>query len=186
MYNSNELDGSVRTTIRTYSGVLFDPFNPSIDQIMLDDIIHSLALQCRFNGHSYYMYSVARHSIYVAELLEREKEDSTAQLCGLLHDAAEAYFGDIIAPIKNRPEMAFFRDAEEHLLSLIAQKMDLPWPFPECVWLADKAITQAETSMGRYTLDATSPVRDERDFGKLLGKLILEREAHFPQLAWHP
>lgn len=153
---------------------MIDPFDPHIDQIAIEDIVHSLSLQCRFNGHTNYMYSVARHCIYVADHLERQGASPIAQLCGLMHDAAEAYMCDIPTPIKIRPEMAFYREAEDKLLELIATKFSLPWPFPPEVWEADKAITEAEANVGRYTFDATSPINDQRDFNKKLFKLSID------------
>lgn len=150
---------------------MIDPFAPQMDQINIDDIVHSLSLQCRFNGHTQFMYSVARHCIYVAEHLEREGEEPIVQMCGLLHDAAEAYLCDIPTPIKMRPEMEFYRQAEERLLEMIAGKFDLPWPFPQVVWDADKIITQSEAAIGRYTFDATNPVYDQLDFSKKLHSL---------------
>src|ERR1035437_8999101 len=51
--------------IQTYSGRRFCPLSPNPDAIVLQDIAHSLAMQCRFNGHCKKFYSVAQHSVYV-------------------------------------------------------------------------------------------------------------------------
>ena len=73
-----------------------DDLKPS--DIDIDQIAHALAMQCRWNGNTRYFYSVAQHSIQVSLMME----DSTDRLYGLLHDAAEAFIGDIATPIKRR------------------------------------------------------------------------------------
>ncbi|MFA5286352.1 MAG: hypothetical protein WC347_12205, partial [Smithellaceae bacterium] len=78
--------------IHTFSGIAFDLLNPKPEMILLEDIIHSLALINRFNGAAIFPYSVAQHSLYVASLLPSE-----LKLHGLLHDAAEAYVGDMVS-----------------------------------------------------------------------------------------
>ncbi len=79
----------------TYSGQVLDLYNLKPSEIELETIAHSLAHQCRFNGHTKEFYSVAQHSILVSEWLP-----DWLKMAGLLHDAAEAYIGDIITPLK--------------------------------------------------------------------------------------
>lgn len=81
--------------ITTYSGNKLHYEEPSPDEINIEDIAHALSLKCRFSGHCFKFYSVAEHSVRVAELLPDE-----LKLSGLLHDAAEAYIPDIPRPIK--------------------------------------------------------------------------------------
>lgn len=64
--------------------------------ICLTDIAQGLANTCRFGGQMQKFYSVAQHSILVTMLAPPE-----LQKAALLHDAAEAYLGDIIKPLKN-------------------------------------------------------------------------------------
>lgn len=85
----------------TVSGRLFDVLNPLPEQVSLSEIAHGLSQLCRFNGHTKFPYSVAQHSVYVArECLRRYPEYYETALACLLHDAAEAYVGDVIRPIK--------------------------------------------------------------------------------------
>lgn len=82
--------------ITTYSGKPFYPLDPKPEEVRLVDIAHSLSMQCRFNGATRAFYSVAEHSVRMARLfscLELRKE-------ALFHDAAEAYLGDLVRPVK--------------------------------------------------------------------------------------
>lgn len=81
--------------VSTRSGRRVALLNPSPAQIVIGDIAHGLAHQCRFNGQTNQFYSVAQHSVLVASILPRE-----LRLAGLLHDASEAYLGDIVQPLK--------------------------------------------------------------------------------------
>ena len=82
--------------VSTRSGRRVALLNPSPSQIAIGDIAHGLAHQCRFNGQTNKFYSVAQHSVLVASILPRE-----LRLAGLLHDASEAYLGDIVQPLKD-------------------------------------------------------------------------------------
>ena len=82
--------------VSTKSGRRVSLLNPSPSQIVIGDIAHGLAHQCRFNGHTNKFYSVAQHSVLVASILPRE-----LRLAGLLHDASEAYLGDVVQPLKD-------------------------------------------------------------------------------------
>lgn len=95
------------TWAATYSGGRFDIMNPREKDVSIDDIAHALSLTCRYNGHCTHFYSVAQHSLLVTrvygELVADKPElrdDPRGYLCALLHDAAEAYVGDVISPIK--------------------------------------------------------------------------------------
>jgi hypothetical protein len=73
---------------------------PDLPAAMVDiyDIAHSLANQCRYNGHCARYYSVAQHSVLAADLLK--PDGARPAMLGLLHDAAEAYIGDVTRPVK--------------------------------------------------------------------------------------
>jgi len=80
----------------TNSGLLVNLHKPTEDMICIEDIASALSKICRFGGHSSAFYSVAQHSVIVMAL-------GSPYLCreALLHDAAEAYLGDVIKPLKN-------------------------------------------------------------------------------------
>lgn len=86
--------------IQTVSGVAFDLDAPTPDQVRGRDLAHALAGVNRFGGHLRCFYSVAQHSVLVAALLWQRTRDRRATLAALLHDAHEAYTGDIKQPVK--------------------------------------------------------------------------------------
>lgn len=97
---SGELPWYGSTTIRTVSGLEIDMLDPKPEQIRLTDIARALAMSCRFGGHVRRFYSVAEHSVVVANLLGERGFSVETRRIGLLHDAAEAYIGDLISPMK--------------------------------------------------------------------------------------
>jgi uncharacterized protein len=88
------------TVIRTYSGIDIPLLAPQTEHIEIRDIAHHLALLNRFCGATDMPISVAQHSVYVARVVAHLKGDPIAQLWGLLHDAHEAYVGDIPRPMR--------------------------------------------------------------------------------------
>lgn len=98
--------------ISTRSGRRLYIQNPIAAQIDIEDIAHGLAHQCRFNGQTSNFYSVAQHSVIVASILPPE-----LKLVGLLHDASEAYLGDIVQPLKELlPEYSIIESKFNHVI----------------------------------------------------------------------
>ena len=89
------------TWVQTVSGVAFDLLAPRAEDVRAADIAHSLARINRFSGHTLgEPYSVAHHSMLVADLLASWGCPVAIVREGLLHDAPEAYYGDIVQPMK--------------------------------------------------------------------------------------
>ncbi len=84
--------------METYTGLVINPLEIPIVDVRIEDIAHALSLQCRFNGHCKEFYSIAQHSVLVCDFLDLA--NPRIRLFGLLHDAAEAYMGDMIRPVK--------------------------------------------------------------------------------------
>ena len=103
--------------ITTYTGEHINPLEPDIEKIKIEDIAHSLSLQCRANGHFPRFYTVAQHCIDCMTEAKARHLSKRMQLAVLIHDAAEAYFGDIPSPVKKYfPE---FEKCELDMLNLI-------------------------------------------------------------------
>lgn len=79
-----------------------DLLNPKPEDIHIEDIACGLSKICRFNGQIKEFYCVAQHSCICVDLAKRAGiEDKILLLSILLHDASEAYCGDVIKPLKN-------------------------------------------------------------------------------------
>lgn len=131
--------------IQTYpSGQVFYLFDPKPVDFVLRDIAHALSMQCRYNGFVRAFYSVAQHSVHVAQCV-RDRFGITDQKVlrtALLHDAAEAYLGDMVRPLKMKDD--FFREVEHRMEAVIAETFDLCWPYPPEIKRADNALLAAE------------------------------------------
>jgi 5'-deoxynucleotidase YfbR-like HD superfamily hydrolase len=103
--------------VQVHSGKLINLFKMKKSDILIEDIAHSLSFTPRFNGHTKVFLSVAWHSIQVAAAVSPEY-----QLEALLHDASEAYIGDLITPIKHHPSMAPFRELERTIETAIFKR----------------------------------------------------------------
>lgn len=94
----------------TYNGSIFYPIDPDkLDDVNLEAIAFALSTNSRFCGHTKKFWSVAQHSLLVADIIEKSCKDEIieaglnideAKLIALLHDASEAYLSDICRPIK--------------------------------------------------------------------------------------
>ena len=82
--------------IITYTGLKFALRDKSTDFFKLEDIAHSLSMQCRYTGHIKQFYSVAEHCV----LMSRYVKDPDCKVIALFHDAVEAYVGDLASPLK--------------------------------------------------------------------------------------
>ena len=136
--------------IQTFTGRKFWPLDPRPEDIDVRDIAHALAHLCRFTGHSKTFYSVAQHCVIASEIVSPE-----AALPALLHDAAEAYMGDIARPWKRLLHCYAEGDAciepiklaEHRLLDIIVAALGCPsrlFPIWEEVEKADTILLVTE------------------------------------------
>lgn len=130
--------------IITFSGKFLDLFSMNVNDLDILDISYGLSNIARFAGQVPF-YSVARHSIYVAKMLPED-----LMLSGLLHDASEAYIGDIISPIK--PMMKDYLEIEKFLMGLISDKWKLNTGH-HLVNIADKKALEYEKSTLFFSKD---------------------------------
>lgn len=128
---------------QTFSGRAFYPTDPDPSEVFIVDIAHALSNICRFGGHAREFYSVAQHCLAVSLVLAPPKEldllagatspagqkayESLIRigLSGLLHDAAEAYIGDMVSPIKSAFLLSGYRQIESAVEDAIAKRFDL-------------------------------------------------------------
>jgi len=85
--------------IQTFTGKRVYPFDMTLSDIDIFDIAHALSNLCRFTGHTNRFYSVAQHSVIMSDICYHTYGKECAKVA-LLHDASEAYFGDMSRPIK--------------------------------------------------------------------------------------
>jgi len=122
---------------QTFTGREFYIMDPRESEINIVDIAHALSHMCRYNGHCQLFHSVAAHSILVSRACKPENA-----LWGLLHDASEAYTGDMVSPLKRY--MPQFQAVEDKLMSVICSKFGLPQGMPEDVRYADLVVLATE------------------------------------------
>ncbi len=116
--------------IQTATGRQAWPLDPRPEDVDIADIAHALSQICRFTGHCHEFYSVAQHAVLVSLNVPPEHA-----AWALLHDAAEAYIGDISRPLKRHlwagPERGCqlpsepVKETEERLLMVIGRRFGL-------------------------------------------------------------
>jgi 5'-deoxynucleotidase YfbR-like HD superfamily hydrolase len=130
--------------IQTNSAVKFFPFEPQPEDIRLEDVAHALSRLCRFTGHVEHFYPVSAHCVAVLTVVSSLTDDLNTRKWALLHDTAEAFIGDMSAPIKSHPSMEPFRRLEAKVMEAVATRFGLEGPEPELVKKVDTIICRLE------------------------------------------
>ena len=123
----------VEDWISTQKVEQFDFVFPTVESIHITDIAGALSKICRFGGHSNIFYSVAEHSIIVAEVLERGGANKATVFAGLMHDCSEAYLGDMPRPI---------RELLKQYESVDCSYRDLHLMLEECILISKYNLSQ--------------------------------------------
>lgn len=153
------------TWIATYTGKRLDLLDPKPDQIDLNDIVVALARMPRFTGHTTQFYSVAQHSVLVAWQTPMD-----LRLQAVLHDATEAYLGDLARPIKAL--CPGYRAIEDRLWHAIAERFGVPVELRPEVRAADDRLLMTEK---RDLLPGSPPWEDDHFEGvEPLGDFLIE------------
>jgi hypothetical protein len=133
----------IGTTIHTVSGFAFDIANPDYRVIFDKDIAKALSRICRYGGHTPFFYSVAEHSLGVSQLAEEDGCDQDTVLACLLHDASEAYLGDVVSPLKGM--LRDYWKIESRVMSEIGRRYGLDFhDHEEAIKKYDKIMLIAE------------------------------------------
>lgn len=135
--------------ILTYSGKRFSFLDIDPEAIDIGDIATALSNICRFTGHLDQHYSVAQHCVLVSHLVEPHLAFE-----GLMHDASEAYCGDVSSPLKAR--LPDYREIEGRVDRAIRAKYGLPLVETPDVKVADLRMLASE--MGMFGRDRKSVV----------------------------
>lgn len=145
------------TEIITRGGRFVDLLDPQPESIHIEDIAYSLARQIRFVGHSP-GWNVALHSLWVSQACSTDYA-----LEGLLHDASEAYLGDVSRPLKWILGTVY-TDLEERFQRLIARVYSLQWDCHEIIKPMDNFACSVELGQfwpveyGSAALDQLEPL----------------------------
>lgn len=110
---------STATWIETRSGRHVDILDPDPNEINIEDIAHALANTNRFGGHLYAPYSVAEHCVRMSYIVPPH-----LALEALIHDAQEAYLGDMPSPFKK--VMPEFQALEDRMEAAVRAALGLP------------------------------------------------------------
>lgn len=105
--------------MQTYTGRRFYPLDPQPEDVDPADIAHALSMVCRYGGHVHRFYSVAEHCVHLSHAVAPEHA-----LWALLHDATEAYVGDMVRPLKRH--IGQYQLIEARLRFIIAERFALP------------------------------------------------------------
>lgn len=126
--------------ITMFSGAHINPLDLQVEDILLEDIAHHLALQCRWSGATKWHYSVAQHAYYCSLLVPPEQAYDA-----LHHDDAETYLQDMAKPLKNHETLGqAYRGAEQRIERVIRDALGVTFPFPPLVKYADISMLIAE------------------------------------------
>jgi len=151
--------------MQVYTGRKYWPVDPRPEDVFIEDIAHALSLLCRYTGHSDKFYSVAEHSVLMSKLVRPD-----IALQALMHDATEAYLGDVGRPLKvSLPE---YKKIEEQNWYAIADRFMLPRQLDEEIKRIDIQICLAERRdlgmlRGNHDWEISGPAPDVKIGGWL-------------------
>lgn len=134
---SHPIMGVLDGCMNTRSGLKLDILNPTVEQIHIQDIAAGLAFNSHFSGQTPKFFSIAQHCCMVTDSVP----DNLKRIA-LLHDASEAYLGDVIKPLKVL--LPDFQKIEAKLMKVIFPKYGLDYEKLEDIKPADNYIQGLE------------------------------------------
>jgi hypothetical protein len=124
------------TSIQLSSGAVLNLLAPDPGMMSIEVIAHATSNICRFNGHVNEFYSVAQHCVLVSDILEYHLDCGYFAVDGLMHDATEAFVGDVASPLK-RLIADTYVPIEDSFHRALAQRYGIRFPLPDIVKRAD-------------------------------------------------
>lgn len=115
VHDLHNLDGC----INTFSGKKFNLLKPTADMVAVADIARGLGFNSHFGGQVPAFFSIAQHSVMVMNVCKEPE----LKLVALLHDAAEAYIGDMLKPLKIH--LPYFNAVEAGIQCAVFEKFGL-------------------------------------------------------------
>lgn len=132
-------------------GTYMDLVNPNPAEISFSEIARALSRIARFTGHTNRFYSVAEHCVNCVAVFSQHAagdiytdpylRDIAQDI--LMHDAAEAYLGDVSSPLK-RLIAGSYKPLERNMHAAIAARFNLGGTSPEWVKRVDLEMLNAE------------------------------------------
>lgn len=119
----------------------------------IKDIARGLANTCRFGGQSTRFYSVAEHCVHASHIVPPELAFEA-----LMHDAAEAYIGDIPRPLKIR--LPDYEAIETRLEISICKQFKIDYPF---------SIETKSVDMCMLAAEQTQVMNNQDNWGSVQG-----------------
>jgi len=135
--------GCLNNTIKVSAGHYVDLANPDPATIEVRSIAAALSKVCRFGGHCPQFYSVAEHCIHATAMACSEGYTGDSLIAVFLHDAAEAYIGDMVKPLK--VTMPQYGEAEQRIEAAIQAAFGVDFAkWMDVIKRFDRAMLKAE------------------------------------------
>lgn len=166
---------------QAYSGETYWPLDPLPEEIHFDDIVAGLR-EPRYRGQTREFYTVLEHSVLVSCMAEKLASQRThtkrlVELCGrlgLLHDATEAYIGDVTRPLKYQRVMRGYRKLEAKWEAAVMEHFHVfagaPYDVPD--WEAEEAKRIVHEVDNRIVLDEIEALMIDPDMWSRRGRYV--------------
>ena len=172
--------------IFTASGKRMYFLKPEDCEVDILDICYGISHNLRWNGNTRIPWTVAQHSLLVADMIDElkwktpVKNMQLAKLIGLTHDFTEAYLGDIASPIKR--ELELYIEVEKMIEDRVAGHLDIKGLVDEeMVKLVKRADTLSMLLEAKHLVKIDSSYEKyvdmelERNYYDVRGELLVEK-----------
>ncbi len=172
----------------TYTGAKFYLMDPRPEEVVFEDVAHSLAHQCRYTGHCLKWYSVAEHCCLLTDYVKEQGRDCFDQYEMLMHDAPEYATGDISRPMKYG--IPGLKASLEHIEVAVSAAFGTTYPEPNWLRKIDARMIRDERAQNMVdsgndwnhdklvplgiTLQYWGPTRAKKEFIKRYNSLRIQ------------